>query len=104
MTDEAKVDRFRRNLLKATGIAGTAVLAMGLAARPAAAKGGHGSGDSDESGGCFLKGTRIRTAEGYRAIETLSAGEPLAMSVIAQFDGVGSRLFDGLPACASRAL
>ena len=28
--------------------------------------------------GCFLKGTRIRTAEGYRAIETLSAGEPLA--------------------------
>ena len=78
----------RRNLIRVGTIAASAIIAK---ATPAAAEvefpfffgwfrhrhhDGHG-GDRDPDGRCFLKGTKIRTADGERNIEELAAGDLL---------------------------
>lgn len=55
----------RRNLLKAFGLAAGAL----VPSAPARAWGGYGQ--------CFLRGTRIRAATGYRLIESLAKGDVL---------------------------
>jgi hypothetical protein len=66
--------RSRRSLLKAAAVTMGAVAATSVAPRQAAAQwwcfwcgGGTGGGTSGGSGTCFLRGTRIRTADGYRS-------------------------------------
>jgi len=66
--------RSRRSLLKAAAVTMGAVAATSVALRQAAAQwwcfwcgGGTGGGTSGGSGTCFLRGTRIRTADGYRS-------------------------------------
>lgn len=72
MAFRAKVHRARRSFLKAVGLVAAAAAAGH--ATPAAAQ---------NSGPCFLRGTLIRTAAGYRAVETLAAGD----TVPARFGG-----------------
>lgn len=69
MVSGTTINRARRSLLKAGGIMVGALAGTVGSYTPAAAK------HDDEGGTCFLRGTRIRTAEGYRPIETLSVGE-----------------------------
>ena len=112
VSDDVKIDRCRRNLLKAVGIAGAVLVSSAAMTSPALADnnggggdggggggggggdgggqwwsggGGDGGGDGGDGGdgGCFLSGTRIRTADGYRAIETLSPGD----MVVTRFGG-----------------
>ena len=68
MTNAVKIDRARRNLLK---LAGTTAAAIIGATGPA--KAWHWP-----PGSCFLRGTQVRTVDGYRAIETLAAGDGVA--------------------------
>jgi len=78
MTKGLKIDRARRNLLKAVGVVAAAAVATSVRQTPAFAQ-GH---ENDSS--CFLRGTRIRTADGYRPIETLSSRD----LVVARFAGL----------------
>jgi hypothetical protein len=75
MPNNSKVDRARRNALKAAGLALGAVLGTGVASKRAAADWHHGWG----GGSCFARGTEILTREGYRAIESLAAGTEVAV-------------------------
>jgi hypothetical protein len=101
----AKVDRARRNALKAAGLIVGAALATGLSGREAAAQsrpasidsfldrlrdlirdllhgqhhGGDGSSTTANGGNCFARGTQVRTREGYRPIETLAVGDEVAL-------------------------
>ena len=68
MTNAVKINRARRNLLK---LAGTTAAAIVGATGPA--KAWHWP-----PGSCFLRGTQVRTVDGYRAIETLAAGDKVA--------------------------
>ena len=68
MTTAVKISRARRNLLK---LAGTTAAAIVGATGPA--KAWHWP-----PGSCFLRGTQVRTRDGYRAIETLAAGDKVA--------------------------
>jgi hypothetical protein len=72
MSNGVKINRVRRNLLK---IAGTTAAAIVSATGPA--KAWHWPGGGGD-GSCFLRGTLVRTADGYRAIETLKAGDKVA--------------------------
>lgn len=85
MTNAAKINRARRNLLK---IAGTTAAAIVSATAPAKAEwgdwGGGGGGSGSGSRSCFLRGTLVQTPDGYRTIETLKAGD----KVVARFAGV----------------
>ena len=76
MNNAVKINRARRNLLK---IAGTTAAALVSATGPA--KAWHWP-----PGSCFVRGTEVRTPEGYRAIETLAAGD----KVVTRFAGVVS--------------
>ena len=80
-----KIDRARRNTLQAAGLVLGAILAIDPLHRLAsAAPGGNGNGNGDggngnnnRGGNCFARGTLIRTREGYRPIETLTADDAL---------------------------
>lgn len=68
MTNTVKINRARRNLLKMAGTTAAAIVGATGSARA-----GHWHG-----GSCFLRGTQVRTPEGYRAVETLAAGDKVA--------------------------
>jgi hypothetical protein len=73
MTRGGKVDRARRNALKAVGLTLGVVFASSAPHKKAAA------GWHDHGGGCFARGTPIRTRDGYRPIESLKAGDEVAV-------------------------
>ena len=89
MSGALKIDRARRNALKAGGLALGALLAAGALPRQASAvpgNNGNGNGGCGEGqqtngcgGNCFARGTQVRTREGYRPIETLAAGDEVAV-------------------------
>lgn len=83
MSRRARINRTRRSLISAAGLAATVVLASTLSGKQAGAypppPPPHGGG-----GHCFLRGTRIHSANGYKAIETLVTGDEVA----ARFAGV----------------
>jgi Hint domain len=87
MTSTSKIDRTRRNALKAGSLVLGALLATGFPHKRASAKNtdpqpDHGR-DSDPGRGhgglCFARGTQIRTRDGDRLIETLAAGDEVAV-------------------------
>lgn len=75
MEHHATTGRTRRNLFKAAGITLGAIAAVSTGGRRASADGwGWGGGGH---GRCFLRGTSVRTVDGFRAIESLSVGDLL---------------------------
>ena len=88
-----RIDRARRNTLKAAGlVVGAAFTAGALHGKALAAPGGTGNGNNGNGNGgcgvgqqtngcgsCFARGTLVRTREGYRPIETLAAGDEVAV-------------------------
>ncbi len=84
----SKVDRARRNALKAASLVGAFLATSALYGQATAAPGGNGNGNNgngngnggnNQGGNCFARGTQIRTREGYRAIETLAVGDEVAV-------------------------
>jgi hypothetical protein len=92
----SKLNRSRRSLLKAAGVTVGALAATSVAPRQAAAQwwcfwcggdtggGSTGGGTGGGSTTCFLRGTRIRTTDGYRPVEEFAVGDHVA----ARFAGV----------------
>ena len=87
MRRTSKIDRTRRNALKAGSLVLGALLATGLPHKRASAKNSdpqpdHGR-DSEPGRGhgglCFARGTQIRTRDGDRPIETLAAGDEVSV-------------------------
>jgi hypothetical protein len=93
LTGIQKIDRARRNALKAASLVLGAVVATGAlhklaSAAPGGNGNGNGNGGSNGNGGngngnsggsCFARGTQIRTRDGYRPIESLVAGDEVAV-------------------------
>lgn len=67
--------RTRRSLIEAAAITFGAIGAMSAFGKRASADGGWGWGGGGRR--CFLRGTRIRTVDGFRSIESLSIGDLL---------------------------
>ena len=105
MSGIPKIDRARRNALKADSLVLGVFLAAGALNRRASAapggnngnskgKGNNGNvnngngygknGNNGQAGSCFARGTQILTGEGYRPIETLAAGDQVAV----RFEGL----------------
>lgn len=81
MSTNGKVNRARRNALRAASLTLGALLASAVPHRKASATPGNGNGNHNGWGGdraCFLRGTQILTRDGYRPIESLAAGEAVA--------------------------
>jgi len=104
MNGTPKINRARRNALKAAGLILGAVVATGVPHKQASAQ-SQPVGDSiggvldllrdlirgrrpvrpthpdkpGNDGSCFAQGTQIRTREGYRPIETLAVGDEVAV-------------------------
>jgi hypothetical protein len=78
MTEQPKIARARRSLLKAFGLTAAAVAASTAGRKPASAQ------TNDTRQVCFLRGSRILTVDGYRPIESLAAGDV----VLARFGGL----------------
>jgi Hint domain len=93
MSRTSKIDRARRNTLKAGSLVLGAALAASFLPKVAlATPGNNGNGNGgcgvgqqtngcggNSGGSCFARGTLIRTREGYRPIETLAAGNEVAV-------------------------
>jgi hypothetical protein len=107
MSSIPRIDRARRNTLKAASLILGGVLATGAFHKAAsAAPGGNGNGNggangnggnsngnggnsngngngnaygNNQGGSCFARGTLVRTRQGYRPIETLAAGDEVAV-------------------------
>ena len=96
MSRSLKVDRARRNALKAAGLMGafltTASIHTVASAAPGNGNGNGGGNNGNGNGGCgagqqtngcggncFARGTLVRTREGYKPIETLMAGDEVAV-------------------------
>ena len=80
MTNTHKIDRARRNMVKAASVVLGAVLATGALHKQASAgQGGSNNGHENDGGRCFARGTQILTREGYRPIETLAVGDEVAV-------------------------
>ena len=88
--------RSRRSLFKAAAVTMGAVAATSVVPRQAAAQWwcfwcgggdtGGGTGGTSSSTTCFLRGTRILSADGYRPVEKLAAGD----QVTARFAGLAA--------------
>jgi len=78
MTTSSKINRARRNALKATTLVLGAILATGVGRRQASAQ-AYSSVPTPVSRRCFARGTLIRTREGYRPIETLASDDEVAV-------------------------
>src|SRR5215472_10905326 len=87
MSRVPKFDRARRNVLKATSLVLGAVLATGvLHKRALAGQNGTNQNGTNQNGNpqnanCFARGTQILTREGYRPVETLAAGDEVAVRI-----------------------
>jgi len=80
--------KVRRNVVAMFAL-GIGAIATGFAARTASAQnqggngqggngqGGNGQGGNNQGSHCFLRGTAIRTVDGYRKIEDLAVGDLL---------------------------
>jgi hypothetical protein len=82
-------NRTRRSLFKAVGITVGAAAAVAVPKKPANAQWwcwwcGEGGGSGGSGAVCFLRGTRIRTEDGYRPVESLRVGD----RVSARFAGL----------------
>ncbi len=107
MSSPASLRRTRRNLVKAAGLLVGAVAAVPVASKSASAQWHHHGGGDDGGGGggaaCFLRGTRIKIAKGYRRIETLAVGDLLptrfgGLSPIRKIDSFTLRKGDAVKA------
>lgn len=79
MTATSKIDRARRNALRAAGLVGSFLATAALHRQASAAPGRKGGKDvKDGNGRCFARGTQVLTREGYRPIETLAVGDEVA--------------------------
>jgi Hint domain len=79
---DVKVERTRRNIIRAGAILASAVVANVTAIKTSVAgngQGGNSQGGNSQGGNshCLLKGTTIQTASGNRKIEDLAAGDLL---------------------------
>jgi Hint domain len=86
MSRPLRIDRARRNALKATTLVLGAILATGAGRKQASAQSQPAYRPTPvptpvtvRSGSCFARGTQIRTREGDRPIETLAAGDEVAV-------------------------
>lgn len=104
-----KINRARRNALRAAGLVGSFLVSSALHRPASAAPGGNGNGNGNGAvngnggnsrrpvipvrpvrpvipvppgrnpGSCFARGTQVLTRDGYRPIETLAAGDEVAV-------------------------